>query len=794
MKARFLMPLLAAAALSTLVACDGAEGRKEKYLQQAEASFQAGDYEKARINFKNVLQIDPKDLKGREGIARTMEKLQDWRGAVAQYRAIVEEDPANVNAKVKLGQLYLLAKASDLALTLADEVLAAQSTHDGALALKAGAQIQMGKADEALINAEQAFKINNASIDNIVLLASLYGNKGRTDDAINLLEAEQKKHPTSSSILTLLSRFYMSTERLALAENALKKLVEINSEQIAYKNQLARFYLATDRSEEAEAMLVAAAAQEPLDVEAISSLQAFYLQRDDKAKAEAVLTDAIAKHPKITELRLRLAGYHLSQKKNDDARAIYEALLEEDKAAALKAKTRLAYMDTLDKKPDQALAKLAEVLEENPADVEALTLRGGINLSSNKPLDAIGDLRAVLGATPDAPEVIKMLGRAHQMNGEKQQAVDLYKSALNLQPKDVELRMQLADLLLELKELNQAAKQLETANQLLPDNARILEKMILVYIQGQYLDDADKVIAQLRALTPDSPRNAYYAGLVAQARNEHEAALKHFDESFALKPGAIEPMTAKIKSYIALDQIDPAIAWLTESIKTVDDNPVAHNLLGELWLAKKEWTKARAEFSRCMTLKPDWWIPYRNTALAEQGEGGDEKSFAYLQSVVDKVDSMPLRIEAANRAERLGHYDFAIQQYEKVLAQNPDNKLIVNNLTMLIVTHKSDAASLQRASELSAQLEGLDNPFFMDTAGWVHYVKGDYQRALPIIQQAARGAPEDPSIQYHLAMAYWGTSDRENAARYLEKALESGKPFVGRDKAEKLLAEIKQQS
>ena len=113
---------------------------------------------------------------------------------------------------------------------------------------------------------------------------------------------------------------------------------------------------------------------------------------------------------------------------------------------------------------------------------------------------------------------------------------------------------------------------------------------------------------------------------------------------------------------------------------------------------------------------------------------------------------------------------------------------------MLMVTHKSDAQALQRATELSGQLEGADNPFFMDTAGWVHYLNGDYDRALSFMQQAARGAPEEPTIQYHLAMVYWGSNDRENAARYLEKALASEKPFNGREKAEKILAELKQQS
>lgn len=794
MKSRYVLPLVAAAALSVLVACDGAEGRKQKYLQQAESSFAQGDYEKARINFKNVLQIDPKDMQGREGIARTLEKLQDWRGAVAQYRGIVEDDPASTAARIKLGQLYLLAKASDLALVLAEDVLATQGTHDGALSLKAGAQVQMGKADEALLNAEQAYKINPASIDNIVLLASIYGIKGRPDDAIAMLEKEAVNHPQSSSIQTLLVQFYFNTQRVALAEQALIKLVELNPDQVGYKSQLSRLYEATGRKDEAEAILVEAARQNPGNVDLVSALQGFYLQRQDLQKAEQVLADAIRQNPQMHELRLRLAGFYLAQKRNDDARKIYEALLEEDKTTMLKAKIRLAYMDSLDNKPDQALARIAEVLQENPADVEALTLRGRIYLARNQPVDAINDLRAVLGATPDSPDVIKMLGQAHRLNGEKQQAIDLFKTALNLQPRDVELRLQLADLLLEVQQLNQAAKQLEMASALFPDDVRILEKRVMVYIQGQYLDDADALIAQLRKLVPESARNAYYAGLVAQAREQHEDALKRFDEALALKSGAIEPMTAKIKSYIALDQIDQAIAWLGATMNTMDDNPVAHNLLGELWLAKKNWANARASFNRCMELKPDWWVPYRNMALVEQGSADAKKAFAYLASVVDKVDSVPLRIESANYAMGLGDHDYAIGQYETVLATAPDNMVLVNNLAMLIITHKSDEDSLRRASELSAQLEGQSNPAFLDTAGWVHYTRGDYQRALPMIQQAARSAPEDPTIQYHLAMVFWGTSDRENTARHLERALETGKPFIDRDKAEKLLAEIRQQS
>lgn len=794
MRIRFYHLLLVVLLSAGMAACGGAEGRKQKYLDQADASFAKQDYEKARINYKNVLQIDPKDVKGREGYARTLERLKDWRGAVGQYRAIIEDDPNNNAAKVKLGQLYLLAKASDLAMTLAEEILAVEATNDAALALKAGAQSQMGKGAEALVNAEQAYKLNKSSLDNIILLASLYAGMKRPDDAIALLEAETANHPNSSSIYTMLNQIYLATQRTALAEGTMKKLIELNPAVVGYKSQLARFYEISGRKDEAESILKAAVASDPGSVDSVVALHRFYLQRNDQEKAERVLRDAIAVAPENFDLQLNLASYFLSQKNIDKARKIYTALLEKDDVTVLKAKTRLAYLSNLEGDVDAALATLEEVLKENSADVEALKLRGAINLARNKPVDAINDLRAVMSATPDAPDVMKMLGRAHLLNRENQQAIDLYKAALNLQPGDVELRLQLADVYAAIGEKNEAAKQLEASARIAPNNAVIMEKMVRVYIDSQYLDDAENVLKDLQKLDPHSPRNAYYQGVIYQGRNKHQAALAEFDKSMALKAGATEPMAAKVKSYIALKQIDEAIAWLASMEGSDQPNPVALNLQGEVHMAKKSWDKAKQYFQRCADVKPDWWIPYRNRAMVESVEKNADSAHQYLAGVVDAVDSAPLRIEMANYAERSGKYDSAIQQYEAVLAKGADNQVIANNLAMLIVTYKKDAESLNRAKQLADSLSASDNPSFLDTAGWVQSVAGDYQRALPMIQQALRAAPDDPAIQYHLAMTYLGASDKANAERYLERALESDKKFHGREEAEKILAQLKQQS
>jgi len=53
--------------LSTvLLGCGDAEEQKAKYLDRGKSFYAEENFEKARVEFKNVLQIDPKDVEARE--------------------------------------------------------------------------------------------------------------------------------------------------------------------------------------------------------------------------------------------------------------------------------------------------------------------------------------------------------------------------------------------------------------------------------------------------------------------------------------------------------------------------------------------------------------------------------------------------------------------------------------------------------------------------------------------------------------------------------------------------------
>src|SRR5262245_62179578 len=100
--------------LATLVAaCGGAEGRKVRYVEKGEQYLADRNYEKARIEFRNALQIDPNDANVRYQVGRVAEKLNNPREAVGHYLAAIDLDANLMPARAALGRLYLLGGLPD---------------------------------------------------------------------------------------------------------------------------------------------------------------------------------------------------------------------------------------------------------------------------------------------------------------------------------------------------------------------------------------------------------------------------------------------------------------------------------------------------------------------------------------------------------------------------------------------------------------------------------------------------------------------------------------------------------
>src|SRR5271155_472907 len=96
--------------------CGGAESRKAKHLEKGNQFLAAGNFDKARVEFRNALQIAPTDSEARYDNGVVDEKLGNIREAAQFYRGEIDVDADNVRARVGLGRVSVLGGAPAKAL------------------------------------------------------------------------------------------------------------------------------------------------------------------------------------------------------------------------------------------------------------------------------------------------------------------------------------------------------------------------------------------------------------------------------------------------------------------------------------------------------------------------------------------------------------------------------------------------------------------------------------------------------------------------------------------------------
>jgi len=77
-----------------------------------------------------------------------------------------------------------------------------------------------------------------------------------------------------------------------------------------------------------------------------------------------------------------------------------------------------------------------------------------------------------------------------------------------------------------------------------------------------------------------------------------------------------------------------------------------------------------------------------------------------------------------------------------------------------------------------------------DTLGWIYYKKGLSSMAIEALSASTQKQPDNPSYNYHLALALHQNGNKDEAKKLLEKALKSKSNFEGADEAKKLLESL----
>lgn len=777
-----------------LCGCSSAESRKSSYVAHGRAYYAAGKYAKARLEFSNAAQIDPGDAEARFMLGQIAEKLGDVRAALGQYQAAIALDSHQAAARAAMGRLYLYGGLARKALELAEAGLAVDPKSAQLLTVRGAARQQLGERAGALADAQLARQLDPDNLYAVALLASIYEDRSQFDQAVPVIETALNRFPSSVDLHSMLAELELASQQPGKAESELQRIIALEPNILSHRYRLAKFYLQQKRASEAEATLRAAVRAEPGSIEAKLAVVELLAGQQGIERAVSQVERYLVEAPGNDALALVLGEFLAQSAHGAGAEQAFRTVIAHAGMGAegLAARNRLAALLIARNDTVAASSLIAEVLKKNIRDNDALILRSSISLARGETQAAITDLRAVLRDQPNAVPVMRTLAQAYQRNDEAELAEQTLRAAIQIAPKDVQTRLLLAQALTNAVKLDEAGELLVKLAADEPGNVPVAESLFRLQVAQKDYPAALATSRQIQALVPHQGLGYFLAGLTEELQRWPDRAEKDYAHALQLQPDSGEPLAALVRLDLGHGQGAKAMARVEAVLAHSPANAVARRLDGELLMTQGQPEAAVAAYQNAVKLAPGWDLAYQGLALAQTATERYQDAVTTLLEGIQRTQGSTLLIGDLSRLyERTGRSNDAIALYEGVLGKNPSATFAANNLAMLLVTYRQDAASIARAQELSAQLTASSDVAAIDTRGWVKFKSGDARGAETLLRQAVDKQPADPELRYHLGMAQLGSGEHQPAQENLETALSSTRPFVGRDEAKAALARLK---
>jgi tetratricopeptide (TPR) repeat protein len=679
--------------------------------------------------------------------------------AILEYRNVLRLDPANARAIRQLGlSHYSLGEGPSAFRYLLKAQQLTPDDHE--VRLKLGRiYLLVGKREEAHEEAGAVLSKEPNNFDALALLADSSTSPKEVDATIGLLEGQRATLGDRAKFYLALGVLYFRKQDLPGAERAFQEAV----------------------------------AREPKSLEAHSLLGSLYLAKRDRAQAEREFKVAADLAPIGSAARLKLVDFYLSAQKPDEAKRILSEITQKA-PDFLPAWRRLAQIAYAERNYDESLRALKTVLKKNPSDLDAHFLQGRVRLARHETTEAIQEFQQVLKLEPRHTPAHYELARAHLQAGNLQQAKAELREATSIAPNFVEATLLLADLNLQSGALQPAIEDLEKFVVLAAGHASVLQAHRLLgsayLVKGEPVK-ATETFRKIVALAPKDPRGPYLVGMGLRAQGKSAQAKQEFEAAIALAPGYVEPLTQLVDMALLEKQPDAALNRVTKQIGLAPNSGGLQQLLGMLYLARRETRLAEGAFLKAIELEPRLIESYLRLGNLYRESGRDTEALAKFEEAVRvQPQNIGAQMLLAVLYEGKGEIAKAQERYERILALSPRFAPAANNLAWLYAEHGGDKEKALQLAQTAKEILPED-PSVSDTLGWILYQRGVYQRAASLLKESAGKLPDNPVIQYHLGMASLKVGDKEGARKALAAALNSPASFAGKEEARRALSELK---
>ena len=753
---QLFLTIFCAVFLLLLNCCTDEAKKLETHYKKAQVYLDEGKTNEAVIEFRNVIQLDPKHADARYQLGLIYLKDKKFKEAFGELQRAASLNPDNLDARIKTAEFLLLSRQKDDARTHIEDVLQKEPENVDALALLANLELIEGENNEAM-------------------------------QAINKAISVSKETPR---LYLIQGRAYAAGKEMDNAEASFKRALELDNKNQGAYITLVSFYMSDRQYDKARSVLKDMAEAFPESSQPYLQLATLDMREHKLESAGKNLDKAIEITPEDANLKVAVADFMVKQYKMDEAEKLYlEAIEKAEEKENIKAKLANFYFDL--RRYDEAKQEMDVVLASNPKNGIAKLVEAKFELKEGKFNESLDITSALTGDYPNWGEVYFIKAMGHYNLKENELAKNALLEAIAKDPAHSKAHSLLGLLLLQEGDFEEAKKEAATALQIDAKNFQAALTLAKSALFSKEFENAEKMFSDLDSKIPNNVEILGNLGLAYLGMKQPEDAKAAFEKILSIQPGNAKAFMFMLKMAQQEGKNKQALLEMTrEQLDKAPDSASLNMLFGDLMVSTQQLDEALEAYKKAQELDPQNPGPYSKSALIYRKQGKTDQALNEYTSVLEQnPDSVPVLMALGTLYEQTGKIEEAKQTYRRLLAVNPNFAPAANNLAWMIAESTDpDLGEALRLAMIAKQGQP-DSPNIIDTLGWVHYKRGSFSLARNEFNQAVEKDGENPIIRYHLALALNAEGKRVEALKELEKALASDQPFPFRAEAEQQLKE-----
>lgn len=388
---------------------------------------------------------------------------------------------------------------------------------------------------------------------------------------------------------------------------------------------------------------------------------------------------------------------------------------------------------------------------------------------------AIAMLQRLVAPYGNMMETHVVLAQAALAKGARQDAVREAQAALQIKPDSEIAVLTLAQVTEDEARVTKILQDFLAAH---PDAREVRAAYARLLVNKNQFDAARKEFLVLDKAQPGNPATLYALGVLSMQMNDAAGAEGYFTRFVEVMDKTPDEERDPTKALLILSQlaeergdIKAATDWL-DRLDSEDPKVQLSVALRRAQLLAKGGDVPGAR-KQLATLQPLDKAAQAQVVQVEaqilRDAGKPQEAFKVMQDGVKRFpDNMDVLYDYALVAEKLGKVDVMEKSLRQVIAKVPDNQHAYNALGYSLAERN---VRLKEAHELIQKALGMapNDPFIMDSMGWVQYRMGNLSEAAAHLRKAY-SLRNDPEIAVHLGEVLWKLGQQDDARKLWREA------------------------